>query len=276
MEKFQLAVLFKIIGIGSASGLVYHENKLYLISDNSTFLFEYSFISNKVTKIPLLDNAEENIRKKDKPDFESITLSNDNLILLGSGSKTNRNSIITYNLKTNNINIKSIGLVYSSIKSQHGIKDDTLNIEGLIQKDTQRFLFQRGNGQAKKNGIFCYNETHENPKIYFTPIDLPKIKNIPSTFTDSILVDQTIYFLASAESSKSTYEDGEILGSFIGTIDLKSMKLLQTIQISDKHKFEGLTLYKKTATQIVFLLCEDNDSELLVSEIYQLELKINN
>ena len=96
MEKFQLAVLFKIIGIGSASGLVYHENKLYLISDNSTFLFEYSFISNKVTKIPLLDNAEENIRKKDKPDFESITLSNDNLILLGSGSKTNRNSIITY------------------------------------------------------------------------------------------------------------------------------------------------------------------------------------
>jgi len=26
----------------------------------------------------------------------------------------------------------------------------------------------------------------------------------------------------------------------------------------------------------VFLLCEDNDSELLVSEIYQLELKINN
>ncbi len=82
--------------------------------------------------------------------------------------------------------------------------------------------------------------------------------------------------IGSAEASISTYDDGEILGSFIGTIDLKRMKLLQIIQISDKHKFEGLTLYKKTANKIVFLLCEDNDSELLVSEIYQLELKINN
>lgn len=276
MEKFQLSVLFKIIGIGSASGLVYHENKLYLISDNSTFLFEYSFMNNKVTKIPLLDNAEENIRKKDKPDFESITLSNDNLILLGSGSKTNRSSIITYNLKAKNINIKSISSVYTSIKNQHGVDDDTLNIEGFIQKDTQRFLFQRGNGKAKKNGIFYYDDSHENPKIHFTPIDLPKIKNIPSTFTDAILVDQIIYFLASAEPSTSTYDDGEILGSFIGTLDLKSMKLIQTVQISDKHKFEGLTVYNKTTNKIVFLLCEDNDSELLVSEIYQLELNISN
>jgi len=47
------------------------------------------------------------------------------------------------------------------------------------------------------------------------------------------------------------------------------MKLENYLQISDKHKFEGLTLYQKTATQIEFLLCEDTDTEELESTIYK-------
>jgi len=43
-------------------------------------------------------------------------------------------------------------------------------------------------------------------------------------------------------------------------------------QISTKQKFEGLTLYKKTPTQIEFLLCEDNDKEESNSTIYKLIL----
>ena len=87
------------------------------------------------------------------------------------------------------------------------------------------------------------------------------------------MIDDTFYFLAAAENTSSTYEDGEVMGSIIGTIDLKTMKLKNAIQISDKNKFEGLTLYKKTATQIELLLCEDNDTEELVSTIYKLVLK---
>ena len=54
MEKFQLSVLFKIIGIGSASGLVYHQDKLYIISDNSTFLYEYNILNKRLDKIALV------------------------------------------------------------------------------------------------------------------------------------------------------------------------------------------------------------------------------
>ena len=40
-----------------------------------------------------------------------------------------------------------------------------------------------------------------------------------------------------------------------------------------QQKFEGLTLYKKTATHIELLLCEDNDSEVLETTIYSLRIK---
>lgn len=270
MEKFQLSVLFKIIGIGSASGLVYHEDKLYVISDNSTYLYEYQISETKLNKIALVESAQDNIPKKNKPDFESITLHETDLIILGSVSTANRNSVVKYNLKSNTLNSKNISNLFSILKKEHSLKDDELNIEGLIIKNGINYLFQRGNGQSGKNGILYYDETKENAKTTFIPIDLPKIKNVAATFTDAILVDETIYFLAAAENTTSTYDDGEVLGSIIGTIDLKTMILINYIQISDKHKFEGLTLYKKTATQIELLLCEDSDTEELVSTIYKL------
>jgi len=87
------------------------------------------------------------------------------------------------------------------------------------------------------------------------------------------LVEDKIYFLAAAEDTSSTYDDGEVLGSIVGSIDFKTMKLESTLQISDKHKFEGLTVYKKTATQLELLLCEDTDTEVLVTDIYSLIIK---
>jgi hypothetical protein len=82
--------------------------------------------------------------------------------------------------------------------------------------------------------------------------------------------DDKIYFLASAENSNSTYDDGEVLGSIIGRIDVKKMKIDFTQKISDTHKFEGLTLYKKSSNEIEFLLCEDNDTEVLEADVYKL------
>ncbi|UPT70245.1 MAG: hypothetical protein M0D53_14250 [Flavobacterium sp. JAD_PAG50586_2] len=273
MENFQLSLLCKIIGIGSASGLVYHDDKLFIISDSSNYLYEYNLSDEKLNKIALIDNPKENIVKKDKPDFESITLSKNHITIIGSGSTQNRNLLVRYDTDSKSYISKDIGGIFSLIKKQYPINDNEFNIEGLISKDGVNYLFQRGNGLSGKNGIFYYNETKEKPIVTFNPFDLPKIKNIPATFTDAVLVDGIIYFLATAEDTTSTYLDGEVLGSLIGSIDLKTMKLINTIQITDKHKFEGLTLYKETNSKIEFLLCEDNDTEKLESDIYKLVLE---
>lgn len=272
MEKFQLSVLFKIIGIGSASGLVYYEDTLYIISDNSTVLYEYAISKEHLNKIALVANPQENIIKKDKADFESITLQGNKLVILGSGSTDKRNKLFKYNINSKKIKEKSFEEFYKKVKSELEIKEDELNIEGLIITDKKILLFQRGNGGTSKNGIIYADDDPDNPKFKFIPFKLPKIKNVETTFTDAILVENKIYFLAAAEDTTSTYEDGEVLGSIIGTIDLKTMKLESYLQISDNHKFEGLTLFKKSENEIEFLLCEDNDTEVLEANIYKVVL----
>jgi hypothetical protein len=103
-------------------------------------------------------------------------------------------------------------------------------------------------------------------------VSLPKIKHIETSFTDAILVDGKIYFLATAEDTTSTYDDGEILGSIIGRMNSETFEIEFTYKISDNHKFEGLTLYHKSETQIQLLICEDNDLDLLETNIYKLTL----
>lgn len=272
MEKFQLSLLFKIIGIGSASGLVYLDEKLYIISDSSSYLYEYTISEAKLNKIALVENPEENIAKKDKPDLEAIALLGKDLYLFGSGSTESRNRLFKYNLKSGKIITKDITDIYSKIKREYRIADDELNVEGVILNGESIYIFQRGNGKMGKNGIIYVNDSGENSTFEFIPFDLPKINNVSATFTDSILVDGIIYFLATAEDTTSTYLDGEVIGSIIGTIDLKTMKLIDAIQITDKHKFEGLTLFKKTTTEMEFLLCEDNDTEKLESNIYKFRI----
>ncbi len=275
MEKFQLSLLFKIIGIGSASGLVYTDDKLYIISDSSTFLYEYHISEKKLDKIALVENARDGIPKKEKADLEAITKKGNELAILGSGSTENRNWLFNYHIQSKIVEQISFTGMYQKIKSELQIKDDELNIEGLILADNKVSLFQRGNGATSKNGVIYGNDNPENPEFKFLPFDLPKIKNVECTFTDAILVDDKIFFLACAEDTNSTYLDGEVLGSIIGIIDFKTMKLERTQQISDRHKFEGLTLYKKSNSEIEFLLCEDNDTDLLESGIYSLKLNLH-
>jgi len=271
MEKIQLLVFLTIKGIGSASGIVFNNDSLFIISDNSSYLYEYLLGEEKLNRIALLTPPQENIEKKEKPDFEAITLKDAKLHLFGSGSTEKRMHSISYDLLKNKIGVKDLKPLYQEIKLKFAIADDVLNIEGAFYHNTDLYLFQRGNGGNSTNGIIKV-EDNDFSKITFHAIILPKIKHVETTFTDAILVKDTIYFLAAAEDTTSTYEDGEVLGSILGKIDLKTLTLEETIQISDKHKFEGLTLNSESEKEIEFLLCEDNDTEELNTTIYKLKL----
>ena len=154
------------------------------------------------------------------------------------------------------------------------IKPEDFNIEGAIYTGESWFLLNRGNGSSTKNVLFTIegkNLTNDF-MILSNAYKLPKTKGVRSSFTDAVLVDDSIYFLATAEDTQSTYNDGEVLGSLIGRINLKTMKIDFTQKISSIHKFEGLTLYRNSKEKIEFLLCEDKDTEVLETEIYKLTL----
>jgi hypothetical protein len=273
MQSFTIESQFKITGIGSASGLIYMKDYLFIISDNSSFLYKYSIQEKELNKIPIMENPQGNIAKKDKFDFESIALKGNKLHILGSGSTSKREKRITFNYETETIVEKDLTKLYKQLKQTASISDDELNIEGAFYNTDKWYLFQRGNGANSKNGIFILNDNlNDNGNIEFIPIQLPKIKHIETSFTDAILVEDKIYFLATAEDTTSTYDDGEILGSIMGRIDFKTFEIETTLKISDLHKFEGLTLYNKSENKIAFLICEDNDSDLLETNIYKLVL----
>lgn len=267
---YNLKILFTIFGISSASGLVYINDSLFIIADNSSFLYQYDMKTNNLSKIKLYQKSEENTSKKDKLDFESITLKKNKLHIFGSGSTEKRNIKFSYNLGNKEIKSKKLSDLYDDLIQNKQFNNENLNIEGSFYHKENLYLLQRGNGNDAINGIFVINKKKE---ISFTKINLPIIKNIQASFTDMIFVDEKIYFLAAAENTDSTYNDGEIKGSLIGCMNLK-FQIEYTKQISETNKFEGLTLLSKSKSEISFLLCEDNDTEKLESKIYQLTLKL--
>ncbi|WP_300567622.1 hypothetical protein [Flavobacterium sp.] len=270
MEKFLLSVFLEITGIGSASGIVYKDNSLFIISDNAGFLYEYNIESAVSKQHALISDASENILKKNKPDLEAITLKGNELHVFGSGSTEKRNRQFIFNIKTQQTSEENLATLYQKIKQTTGISDDELNIEGALFYNDHLHLFQRGNGMNSKNKIIKVNSNNE---VQFQTVTLPKIKHVEATFTDAIVVGNKIYFLAAAEDTVSTYEDGEILGSMIGCLDIETLNIDFAYPISNQHKFEGLTLYKDSENEIEFLLCEDNDTEELQSKIYKLTIK---
>jgi hypothetical protein len=275
MEKFTHELLFQIIGIGSASGLIYKDNSLLIIGDNSGFLYEYQMDSKDLKRHPLLENPTENTLKKDKADFEAITHFGDSLYVFGSGSTEKRNKMIQVNSTDKKIiATNDLSDLYSVMQNFGAIKPEDFNLEGAIYNGESWFLLNRGNGSSNKNVLFTIegkNLTNDFA-ILSNDYKLPKIKGVRSSFTDAILVDNSIYFLATAEDTESTYDDGEVLGSLIGSINLKTMKIDFTQKISSTHKFEGLTLYANSKEKIEFLLCEDKDTEVLETDIYKLTL----
>ena len=272
MQNFQVTDFAHLKGIGSASGLVYHQNVLFLISDNSTFLYQYDIEKELLLKFPLVKEAQENIEKINKLDLEAITHFGNQLFIFGSGSTEKRNTMFSLDLATDKLQTNDLTQLYTFLKQVAQLENDELNIEGAICVNKSMLLFQRGNGQNSKNGIFIVPDEQGKP-IHFVPVELPLLDHVQTTFTDAIQVEETIYFLAAAEDTTSTYEDGEVLGSILGQINLQTLMVENAIIISETQKFEGLTLFQNLENEIHFLLCEDNDSEVLESKIYKLTVK---
>ncbi|MFV0172423.1 hypothetical protein OBK12_12140 [Empedobacter falsenii] len=269
---FILKILIVINGLGAASGLVVDKRYVYTISDDNPHLFVYDKKKKEVEKINLNPEVKsEGSYKKDKPDFEAITKYKDHLYILGSGSKENRFDLISYNLKTKQVENKTYRDLFEKFLSVSKLSKKDFNIEGIITDGHCTYFFNRGNGPAAANGIYrvggALNDLKNKPIDYF-PITLPKLNNEITTFSDAIMVDGKILFTATVESKSTTQFNGEIKGSIIGELDLAIMEVTRWQKISDDKKIEGLALYKESRKNYTLYLCEDNDDDSKNASIY--------
>lgn len=273
MKQVALELFLRLTGIGSASGLVYAEPALYIISDNSTFLYKYDTTSKNLETIGLAKNPSNNIVKKEKPDYEAIAEQKGILYLIGSGSTSMRNDMAVCEAKSKEVVHNDLGGLYDRFIQEANLGKNQLNIEGLVLHNDKALFFQRGNGEDKNNGVFSVDKLNaSDAKIEYVQFRLPEIDGVGSSFTDAVAVNDRIFFLASAEDSKSTYLDGEVAGSLVGELDLKTKSIVSYLIIPGKHKFEGITFFEKKKNNFTFLLCEDNDTDRLESAIYKLSV----
>jgi len=270
MPEFTLSPAFTIAGIGAASGIALFDGGIWLVSDKSTQLYRFDTASGKTEKWPLVPGVEF-LPKRHKPDFESLCLHEGKLFTFGSGSTPDRNRMAIFNPRTTHCEVSDLSDLYRRMQETAGISAADFNIEGACFAGGWRF-FHRGNAPSGRNGMFGIDgNLWRKPEIRFTEIELPLIGNVRSTFTDACCDAGGIWFLASAEDSRSVYEDGAVLGSLIGRMDFWGRISMMKV-ISETQKFEGISMINSGETPS-FMLCEDDDSEQMSTTLYRLAFK---
>ena len=272
MPTFTLEILFRIIGIGAASGLGLRGEGLYLISDNAAYLYEYLPKSGEMNMIPIVSSdVMADIPKSEKFDFEALAIRDNEVYVFGSGSTSKREkAAVVTNGKSSIIDLSGL---YDAMRRKSGISADDFNIEGAAFHQGNWYLIQRGNGPLGHNGIFKIDGTLLGNTITYFEIPLPEYDGNRFGFTDMAIHEETIYFIAASENALSTYHDGEIAGSLFGSISLADMVIGHTFPISKTHKFEGIAYFGALDDRLEFLLCEDRDSATEAADIYRLSIK---
>ncbi|HLN96655.1 MAG TPA: hypothetical protein VK183_13560 [Flavobacterium sp.] len=264
--QLTLEAFRRLPGVGAASGLCLANGWIYLISDNATFLYGHSLEGEEMVQIPLAAKPEAEIGKKHKPDFEALLMRDGHLEVYGSGSRPNRQTKAVVDPNRHTVEYEDLTPLYERMQAVSGIDPDAFNIEGVVSKGNGLYFFQRGNGAGGHNGIFSVSGS----TLSYHPIALPAIDGTAATFTDATLVDDTIYFLAAAEASDSTYYDGEVTGSLIGTWNPDTDATVVLGVLPGKYKFEGLAFEARTSDGMSFLLCEDEDVAAPFTTLYRL------
>lgn len=279
----------------AASGLVHLGDRYYVIADDDLSigsLSEEGEDSRLDQIVPGTLPTDPKARKKKKPDFESLfwlsdpRLGGEGLVALPSGSKPNRFMAVFIPLtKESTLNMDGIiridmGTFFNAILKQ----EKELNIEGALVEQEHFVLFHRGNTDNDQNRFFEFKKSElidlilgENKKPLIpieksSTIDVGEIDGIKLTLTDMALFEGRRYFLAAAENTSNSIDDGEIKGTVLG--ELTSAGHVRLITTFKKQKFEGLSIQRRESKLIRFSMVTDNDDANQISNLSIFELEV--
>lgn len=288
---------YPISEIPSASGIEFVDPYIFVVGDDSNYLFILDKEFRLVKKIKLYEaiefKSEGRIRKKFKHDLEAISRITykgaDYLFVIGSGSKETRENAYLIDIKPP-FTVKQYSLFdfykYLLIIPDFGIKK--LNIEGLAADNEYIYFLQRGNISGRNININIPIEAFFNhlndplsPLLSYSihSFQLPSIQNILAGFSGCAIIPDTslLLFTASVENTDDEISDGRCLGSFLGIIDLSNqgngIKSIIPVRSENKdfiNKVESITILESSNEKIIALIVCDNDG--LNSQLFELEI----
>lgn len=236
--NFELKDKRELAGIPSASGIEVTNQGIFVIGDDSPWLFQINEdlqITGKTHLFPNRSFKDSILEKLQKPDLEALTRANETgnkLYSFGSGSKSPERDILIEIDLSGNISSREYSLVdfYTQLRAAAGISPEELNIEAAeIYKD-HLYLFNRGRNLIIKYSLTEFSKYLEggdvpgNPEIF--NIKLPAISGITAGFSGASIDPENgkLFFTATVENTDNWIDDGEVLGSFIGIIDIDDLQ----------------------------------------------------
>jgi hypothetical protein len=259
---------------------------VYVVGDDELHLAIFDATSEAPGKLRRALSGElpagRDARKEAKPDLEALTAlppfeghPHGTLLGLGSGSTPERDRGFAWSLAADgSLDGDPIELDLSPLYSLLRESLEALNVEGAAVMGDELWLLQRGNSSDGANVVVALSCSEVIESLVrdrtlaaeelrgVLAFDLGELHGAALTFSDaSALGGELLVFTASAEDSPSAYEDGDILGSVVGTIDRKGeVHRLRTID--SKYKVEGVHAVLDTGVIGMTFVCDQDDRDV--------------
>ena len=271
--------------ITSGSGIIKSGEIYYVVGDDSPYLYSLNRDFKTISKTPLLDPADfsERILKSEKPDFEAMELIDENeIVVFGSGSKSPQRNVFLRILLEEPLKIEKYDIsdFYNKLIQLPIFKDSELNIEATAFRNNQLFLFNRRPNLIirfeYKDFLAYLSDGIDFPQPEIRQFSLPEINEIEAGFSGAtaLMDEPKIIFTASVENNQNAYEDGEILGSLIGIVDIsdntisESFEYCQIPNAGANLKIESVTVEKEISsgeTKVVLISDDDQGNSTLLT-----------
>lgn len=283
--KITTSKYINLENVPSGSGIQKSGNIYYVIGDDSPFLFSLNKNFEVISKVALIDGVDHTvprIAKSEKPDFEAMEMIGEKeLLVFGSGSLSPQRDVLIRILLEEPPTVEKYQItdLYDSLRNLPILRDSELNIEAAAFHNNRLFLFNR-----RKNVIFNFDYTDlfahisgdrvfPNPEI--VEFDLPKINGIEFGFSGATTLkgQSKIIFTASVEDTPNAYDDGEILGSIIGMIDIENDKVKDTFRYcpipntEENLKVESVTVDEEISagkTKVILVTDDDLGNSIII------------
>ncbi|UXY15023.1 hypothetical protein N8I74_17170 [Chitiniphilus purpureus] len=270
----------------SASGLAVQQGRLFVVGDDSPWLFSLDAQFAITDRVLLKDypvGPDGRIPKAIKPDYEAMAevgwRRQDWYVVLGSGSKATVREW-AYLLSTDGHvrHERQTSDLYAQLYQAGGLSgEQTLNLEGLAFAGRHAFLLNRGNSgpnllfRVDKDELLAYlvGERAVLNRIDVYPVRMPAIAQFEAGLSGATYWAEadSLLLTASVEATGDAYGDGAILGSFVGVLPLSELRPGRTlVPRTVPLQRQGQTLITKVESVAVLKADEERVSGVLASD----------
>lgn len=262
--------------------MAYYNDYFYIVGDDDPYLAKMNSNGEILERFQLWDTSHVQngrIIKKVKPDFEAISLfpfQKDTLLLIfGSGSKSpKRDVILSFHPQKKQIDTLNGKDFFTWLKAEANLSNKEINLEGATYSKGNLYLLNRHNNEMyslPESGLsnFIKKQSTEDLSLKKYHFELPVFKKDTARFSGASMLAETdeLLFSATIETTSNWQDDGKILGSFMGKIDVSKLDQKKTFcapvfanhSTRFKGKIEALHGFKHEDKLKIYFITDDDD-----------------